>query len=138
MLSKIDQDLHFAQTALSLRARRQEVIASNLANSDTPNYKARDINFSTALKSALGGVGGPVTLATTSPGHISGPGGSAGGSGGAALMYRSSLQPSLDGNTVDPDVERANFADNAMHYQFLIESMGSTFHLMSLAVAANN
>jgi flagellar basal-body rod protein FlgB len=138
MLSKIDQDLRFAQTALSLRARRQEVIASNLANSDTPNYKARDIDFSSALQSALGGTSGAVTLATTSPGHIASMGGGAGGSGSAELMYRSSLQPSLDGNTVDTDVERASFADNAMHYQFLLQSLSGTFHTMSLAVAANN
>jgi flagellar basal-body rod protein FlgB len=133
MLSKIDQELNFAQTALGLRARRQEVIASNLANSDTPNYKARDIDFASALQSAMGGSGGPVTLATTSAQHISGLSGMGGGSSGG-LKYRTGLQPSLDGNTVDPDVERAGFSDNAMHYQFLVESMSTTFHKMSLAL----
>lgn len=133
MLSKIDQELRFAQAALGLRARRQEVIAANLANSDTPNYKARDLDFHSALQSALGNSTGSLGLATTSVGHISGPSGS-GGAANAALMYRASLQPSLDGNTVDSDVERASFADNAMHYQFLLESMSSTFHKMSLAV----
>jgi flagellar basal-body rod protein FlgB len=136
MLSKIDQELHFAQTALGLRARRQEVIASNLANSDTPNYKARDLDFSSALQSALGDSSGTLALTTTSPGHIAGLGG-VGAAANAPLLYRSSLQPSLDGNTVDPDVERANFADNAMHYQFLIESMTSTFHKLSLAVSSD-
>lgn len=134
MLSKIDQELRFAQTALDLRARRQEVIASNLANSDTPNYKARDFDFPSALKSALGAGGGSLSLATTSSGHIPGLGGAA-GMPGVNMMYRTSLQPSLDGNTVDPDVERANFADNAMHYQFLIESMTATFKKISMAIS---
>jgi len=133
MLSKLDLELRFMQTALGLRARRQEVIAANLANSDTPNYKARDLDFNAALQSALGGSMGSIGLTTTSASHISGLSAS-GGAGSAALKYRASLQPSLDGNTVDSDVERAGFADNAMHYQFLLESMSSAFHKMSLAV----
>jgi flagellar basal-body rod protein FlgB len=136
MLSKIDQELRFAQTALGLRAQRQEVIASNLANADTPNYKARDFDFASTLKSALGEGGGPLTMATTSSRHISGLDG-AGGVMDGALKYRSSLQPSLDGNTVDPDVERANFSDNAMHYQFLLQSISDEFQKMKLAVSAD-
>jgi len=137
MLSKIDQEISFAQTALGLRAQRQEVIASNLANADTPNYKARDFDFPTALKSAMGEVGGMLTLTTTSSGQISGLGGT-GGLPSEALMYRQSLQPSLDGNTVDPDVERASFADNTMHYQFLLDSLNSEFQKMKLAVSATS
>ena len=136
MLSKLDQELQFAQTALSLRARRQEVLASNLANADTPNYKARDFDFASALKSAMGETGGSLALATTEPGHI---GGLAAGNAadGVNLMYRGSVQPSLDGNTVDPDIERANFADNAMHYQFLLESLTGVFNKMKLAVSSD-
>jgi flagellar basal-body rod protein FlgB len=133
MLSKIDQELQFTQTALRLRERRQEVIASNLANSDTPNYKARDLDFAGALKSALGPSGGTLPLATTSARHFGGLSGATAGSD-ANLLYRQPLQPSLDGNTVDPDVERANFADNTMHYQFLLQSMTSSLHLMSMAL----
>lgn len=136
MLSKIDQELSFVQTALDLRARRQEVIASNLANSDTPNYKARDFDFASALQSALGGTGGSLPLATTDSGHISGLGGM-GGAAGADLMYRKPLQPSLDGNTVDPDLERANFADNTMHYQFLLANLTESFKEMSLALSSS-
>lgn len=134
MLSKLDQELRFDQTALDVRARRQEVIASNLANADTPNYKARDIDFASTLKSALGMPGGSLALAATSSRHMGSVGG-AGGAMGGDLLYRSAMQPSLDGNTVDPDIERANFSDNAMHYQFLLESMGSKFHTMALAVS---
>jgi flagellar basal-body rod protein FlgB len=135
MLSKIDQELAFTQTALSLRARRQEVLASNLANSDTPNYKARDIDFAAALRSALGGTGGSLALATTSPRHLDGStlGGSASKNGGT--LYRSAVQPSLDGNTVDPDIERGHFAENAVQYQFLLERMRSSVEKMKLALS---
>lgn len=135
MLSKIDQELSFVQTALDLRARRQEVLASNLANADTPNYKARDFNFDSALKSAMGATGGSLQLDTTSARHISGLGGS-GAASGVDLMYRTPLQPSLDGNTVDPDLERANFADNAMHYQFLLSNLTESFKEMSQALSS--
>lgn len=134
MLSKIDQELAFTQTALSLRARRQEIIASNLANSDTPNYKARDLDFASALRSAVGGSSGSLAMARTSGRHLDGSG--AGGAMGAAgVMYRSSVQPSLDGNTVDPDVERAHFAENAMQYQFLLERMRGTVEKMKMALS---
>ena len=135
MLSKIDQELKFSHAALDLRALRQQVLASNLANSDTPNYKARDFDFSSALKSALNGTGASLALDTTSPRDISGSSGGPGAAAGVDLMYRTSVQPSLDGNTVDVDVERAAFADNAMHYQFLLASMTEMFHEMTLAVS---
>jgi flagellar basal-body rod protein FlgB len=134
MLSKIDQEFAFTQTAMSLRAQRQEVLAANLANSDTPNYKARDIDFAAALRSAVGGAGGPVTLARTSERHIAGLGvGDA--NAAAALKYRSAVQPSLDGNTVDPDIERGQFAENALQYQFLLERMRSSVEKMKMALS---
>jgi flagellar basal-body rod protein FlgB len=105
----------FHQTALNLRAARQELIASNIANADTPNYKARDIDFTNALQGALQGSGGKLAVATTSSGHLSGTTGES--VMGAPVMYRKPLQPSADGNTVDMDVERAQFADNALRYE---------------------
>lgn len=133
MFSKIDQELAFTQTALTLRAKRQEVLAANLANSDTPNYKARDLDFASALRSAMAGTGGGLGMARTSERHIAGLG--AGGSADAALKYRSAVQPSLDGNTVDPDVERGHFADNAMQYQFLLERMRGSVEKMKMALS---
>ena len=105
----------FHQTALNLRAARQELIASNIANADTPNYKARDIDFTSALQGALQGSGEKLAVATTSPGHL--PGTTGESVMGAPVMYRKPLQPSADGNTVDMDVERAQFADNALRYE---------------------
>jgi flagellar basal-body rod protein FlgB len=133
MINKIDQHLSFVNTALNLRSKRQEVLAANLANADTPNYKARDMDFASALRSAMGASGGSLALARTASGHI--PGGSIGGASDAGLKFRAALQPSLDGNTVDPDVERAHFAENTVHYQFLLERARGKFDSLKQALA---
>ncbi len=132
LMNRLEQDLAFVQRALSLRAQRQAVLAANLANADTPNYKARDLDFAAALKAATGAAGGPLALARTSPRHLPGEAGVA--DAGRFLRYRAAVQPSLDGNTVDPNVERAHFAENALHYQFLLERAMSTFRSAKLAL----
>lgn len=119
-------DLH-AQ-ALQLRARRAEVLASNLANADTPNYKARDVDFS----AILGSVRNPeANLKTTSPQHIpsvtSDP-------SGTELLYRQPLQPSLDGNTVETEVEQAQFADNAVQYQAIFTMLNGRIKNLLTAI----
>ncbi|HYD95680.1 MAG TPA: flagellar basal body rod protein FlgB [Noviherbaspirillum sp.] len=118
MIGKLDDALHFQQTVLRLRAERQQVLASNIANADTPNYKARDVDFSSALKQALaaGGGGAPSALTKTAPAHLGGTA-NASTASGAPLLYRNAAQGSVDGNTVDMDVERAQFADNALRYE---------------------
>lgn len=119
MLGKIDNYLSFNETALSLRAQRQELLASNIANADTPNYKARDIDFGSALQNALAGKTGNATnLAATAPNHI-GRGKPSGDllANGTPVLYRGVVQGSVDGNTVDMDVERNQFADNALRYE---------------------
>lgn len=115
MVSKIDNALQFNQTVLNLRAARQELIASNIANVDTPNYKAKDIDFAKALQGAISGNTVKLQMTGTVPHHLSSnPGGSV---MGAPVMFRNVVQPSADGNTVDMDVERAQFADNALRYE---------------------
>ncbi|MGB3291159.1 MAG: flagellar basal body rod protein FlgB [Burkholderiaceae bacterium] len=118
MIDRIGDDLGFYQKAIGLRQQRQEVLAANIANADTPNYKARDFDFSSALEQAMGGGGSmrlPDTqLALTSARHIPAK---AVTPDPAQLLYRQPLQPSMDGNTVDMDVERVQFADNTMRYQ---------------------
>lgn len=114
-MSRIDDALSFQSKALGLRAYRQQVLAGNIANADTPNYKARDFDFSAALQDAVAGrSSGDLPLATTSPGHLQGASGS---SGPARLMYRTPVQDAVDGNTVDMDVERSAFSENAIQYQ---------------------
>ena len=114
MINSIDDTLGVHQRALGLRAYRQEVLASNIANADTPHYKARDIDFKASLQGAMGSRGGQLELARTAARHLP-----AGGNApaGARLLYRSETQSSVDGNTVDMDVERAAFAENAMQYE---------------------
>ena len=132
MLNKIDQEIAFVRTALDLRARRQEMLAANLANADTPNYKARDIDFSAALKAAMGS-SSSLSMSRTHVGHLPPTSGDA-GAADKHVRYRAAVQPSLDGNTVDTDVERAHFTENAMHYQFLLDRAASTFRTMGRAL----
>jgi len=134
MIGKLDDALGFHQTALSLRAQRQQILASNIANADTPNYKARDIDFSKALQGALAksdasGVG----LAKTATAHLDG--GKAGAvTGGAPLLYRTVQQGSVDGNTVDMDIERNQFADNALRYEAGVTIIGAQIKNLLAAV----
>ncbi|MFA7240716.1 MAG: flagellar basal body rod protein FlgB [Sulfuricellaceae bacterium] len=118
MASHLDNDFRFLQNALDLRAYRQQTLASNVANADTPNYKARDFDFAKELTRAVDGRGNRIELKTTSARHLlpkqDNP-------LGVELLYRSSVQPSIDGNTVDMDIERAQFTDNAIHYQFNLD-----------------
>ncbi len=134
MPSKMDTELAFVQHALNLRARRQEVLASNLANADTPNYKARDLDFASALKSAMGTGAGSLPLARTASGHLAG-GAQSGGLPAGSIKYRAAVQPSLDGNTVDSDVERAHFTENTLHYRFMLERASGFFRTASLALS---
>lgn len=116
MVNPITESFGFHKQALAIRQQRQETIASNIANADTPGYKARDLEFSAALKNAMGdGNRLPNTrLTLTSDRHIPAK---ASGADMGSMMYRQPIQPSLDGNTVDMDVERVAFADNTMRYQ---------------------
>ncbi|SRR5512135_3263736 len=116
MLNRLDEMLNFHQQALRIRDQRQQVLASNIANADTPNYKARDLDFKAALQGALRGAGASgVALATTEPGHLAG---SPALTADAGLLYRTPAQGSVDGNTVDVDAERAAFTENAVQYEF--------------------
>lgn len=118
MVSHLDTEFRFLQKTLDLRAYRQQVLASNIANADTPNYKARDFDFASELSRAADAQSGKLELRTTSSRHLQS---NQDNPLGVDLRYRASLQPSIDGNTVDMDVERAQFTDNAIHYQFAVD-----------------
>lgn len=113
MISKLDNALNFHQTALNVRAARQELLSSNVANGDTPNYKARDIDFASVLSDALSPNTKKTGLTTTSQMHISS---NAADSIVSQALYRVPQQPSADGNTVEMDAERAKFADNSIKF----------------------
>ena len=116
MLDRLNEDFRFFQQSLGLRAQRQEVLSSNIANADTPNYKARDFDFKTAMQNAMEGTKRlpDTSLTLTSARHIPAK---AVSQGPTDLLYRLPYQPSMDGNTVDMDIERVQFADNTLHYQ---------------------
>jgi flagellar basal-body rod protein FlgB len=114
MPTELDNTLRFHTQALNLRAMRQQLLASNIANADTPGYKARDIDFGKMLQDALAGRVQPSQLARTAAGHVAAP---QAGLASSVVQYRTAVQPSIDGNTVDMDVERAQFAENAIHYE---------------------
>ena len=118
MIGKIDNYLRFNETALSLRAQRQELIASNIANADTPNFKARDIDFASAMQGALSkGSASTSGLAATNNAHLQGAADGKTLPDGTPVLYRGVVQGAVDGNTVDMDVERNQFADNAVRYE---------------------
>ena len=133
-MSSIAKNFEVYSKALDLRSQRHQVLASNIANADTPNYKARDFDFRSAMQNALGGkpVGGALPMAQTVRGHQQG----SGGSGLPALQYRTEYQSAVDGNTVDMDVERTQIADNALQYQVLTQLISNKFQGLRSAMAS--
>ncbi|WP_058913545.1 flagellar basal body rod protein FlgB [Entomohabitans teleogrylli] len=125
MLDKLEQSLQFQQQALGLLNRRQNILASNIANADTPGYQARDIDFAAQLKKTLAKqppVQHAVHLTMTSGKHIAGR---AAVVNNHPLLYRIPDQPSADGNTVDMDRERVSFVDNNIKYQTSLTMLGA-------------
>lgn len=128
-----NQALGVHEQALKLREQRHQVLATNIANADTPGYQARDIDFAAAMAQAAKGQGqGGMT--TTSSRHMQGAMTASGGVGGADLKYRTPHQPSLDGNTVESQVEQAQFAENALRYQATLSFLGGEFSSLKLAI----
>jgi flagellar basal-body rod protein FlgB len=138
MLDKLTANLGFHGQALALRSERQRTLASNIANADTPGYAARDFNFAAALGDAVGaGSGSTVAMAggaRSHAGHIPLGGGATGGAGGIRRDYTVQTQPSLDGNTVDLDRERAAFADNAVRYEATLRFINGNAKTMLAAI----
>jgi flagellar basal-body rod protein FlgB len=127
----LDNYLGVHAAALQIRSRRTELLATNLANADTPNYQARDIDFRSALAKAAGDASAPVSMRATQAGHIQ----MATADGGAAeLQYRTPLAPSIDGNTVDVQLEQAAFAENAVRYQATLTFLSSKFRGLMTAI----
>ncbi|MEP7205995.1 MAG: flagellar basal body rod protein FlgB [Casimicrobiaceae bacterium] len=116
MTDRLDQMFRFNTEALKLRSQRQELLASNIANADTPQYKAVDIEFGQALAAAVSG--------SETPGRPAAP----------AVLYRVPSQSSLDGNTVDMDAERGHFADNTVRYEAALRVLNAQIKTMLAAL----
>ncbi len=133
MINKLDKELNYHHNALSLRVARQELLSSNVANADTPNFKAKDIDFASVLNERLSSTPSlkKVNMNTTSAMHINS---AASGVFGDNILYRVPLQPSADGNTVDMDMERTRFADNAIKYDASITFINNEFRNLTSAM----
>ena len=119
MAISFDKALGIHEQAVSLRSQRAEVLANNLANTDTPGFKARDIDF----RAVMAAQAGTATLRTTNARHMSSIGGAASG----GLMFRVPMQPSIDGNTVEEQVELSAFTKNALDFQYSTQALGDKF-----------
>ena len=133
MLNRLTDTLDFQAQALSLRSERQRLIASNIANADTPGYVARDLDFARALREATDTLQPARGLALSQAGHIGG-GAAAGGHGEGSLTYATAAQTSLDRNSVDMDRERASFADNSVKYEATLRFINSHVRTMLSAI----
>ena len=120
MLERLVNNLNFNSQALTLRAERQKILASNIANADTPNYKAVDFDFAKTLSHAVGAK----SAAQSAVGTSAEP----------RLQYRNVNQPSLDANTVDMDVEQAHFADNTVRYEASLRFLNGQIRTMLSAI----
>jgi len=124
--------LDFQATALSMQAQRAKVLASNIANADTPNYQAKDFDFSQALSQATQAASqNPGEPARTHPAHLSTAGAAA---SVPTLQYRQPLQAAVDGNTVDLDTERAAFAENSVRYEASLRFLNGQIKTMLSAI----
>jgi flagellar basal-body rod protein FlgB len=125
--------LSFHAEALRLRAHRQTLLGTNLANADTPHYKAVDFRFADALAAATRGNAQVVTtMHRTDPAHLQPV--AAGSLPGVPVLYRAPAQGAVDGNTVDADAERAQFADNTVRYEAALRFLNH--HLKAMLSAA--
>ncbi|RUL76121.1 flagellar basal body rod protein FlgB [Dyella choica] len=131
MSNILDNVFGLSGQALDVWQRRSEVIASNIANADTPNYKARDVDFREVLQQASGEDDASKMLEprTPTPGQVAATNQSL-----DALKYRAPLQPSMDGNTVDAQVEQSAFASNMVHYQASLSFINGTIQQLRLAI----
>lgn len=136
MLDRIDQLMGTLTKATNLRGYRQELLASNIANADTPNYKARDIDFKAALSGAISGrASGALAMSRTAEKHLGGEGGAVPSAPyGAQTLYRTEFQAAVDGNTVNMDVERSAFAENAVQLESSLTFIREEFRRLQTAI----
>ncbi len=148
MISSIVNSLDFQGEALKLRANRQQVLAANIVNADTPGFQAVDFDFASALRQKTGGINrasapggalvnaqsGTAALNRTNAAHMG-----VGGAGGAPqLAYRIPAQDSMDKNTVDLDMERAQFAENAIRYEATLRFISNNVKTLQAAMQSTN
>ena len=131
MLNRINDGIDFQGQALVLRSQRQRLIASNIANADTPGYVARDFDFAKALRDASGALPNGQGVATTQAGHRAALGANP---AQPELLFATPSQTNLDRNSVDMDRERAAFVDNAVKYEATLRFINGHVRTMLEAI----
>lgn len=131
MIGRLQNALRFHGEALQLRAQRQQMLAANIANADTPGYKAVDFDFTRALRDATSG--SSVALRAAAPGHMTSRHGGA-QAGSVRPVEDEVVQPAQDGNTVDMDKERARFAENAVRYEATLRFLNGQIRTLLSAI----
>ncbi len=142
MLNQLTDSLNFQAQALNLRSERQRLIASNIANADTPNYVARDFDFAAALQQATGQASSTqsgfamsmLQPTATDSNHLNAHGQRAGSKPQPELGYATAAQTNLDNNTVDMDRERASFADNTVRYEATLRFINAQVRTLNTAI----
>ena len=125
-------------TALNFQRQRMEVLASNIANADTPGYQAKDLDFNKLLAQTAESTVKPATTGTSNPAHIPLEGGGIDEDmQKAATVYRVATQPSADGNTVDVQTEQAAYAESALHYQASLSFIDYRLKSLMTAITGN-
>ncbi|GAB4117468.1 MAG: flagellar basal body rod protein FlgB [Rubrivivax sp.] len=139
MLNRLTTQIDFQSQALLLRSERQRVLASNIANADTPGYQARDFDFKAALSEATAGLRGADANRLGGP-IARGASGLAGVPAATAptLRYATPSQTNLDGNTVDMDRERASIVDNTVRYEATLRFINSSLRTLQDAMKSHH
>lgn len=140
-MSGLDNLFGIHAAALQFQRQRMEVLASNIANADTPGYQAKDLDFNKVLEQVAQTAAAPATAsagaATTHPAHIPLEGGMTPDMQKAATVYRVATQPSVDGNTVDVQTEQAAYAESALHYQASMSFIDYRLKSLMTAITGN-
>ena len=126
-----DNTISFLSRALDMMSERHKILSSNIANQDTPDYKAKDINFIDELKAAQGS-GGVKDISRTNPMHISGNAGS--NSRGASIISRPESNSGYDNNSVNVELEMANMAQNSILYNASAQVISTKFRMIANAI----
>lgn len=143
MLNRLTSEIDFQSQALLLRSERQRLLASNIANADTPGYQARDFDFKAALGEATAAASSSAGTSSKLGGPIAGPSLASSGlatvrqAGSPDLSYATPSQTNLDGNTVDMDRERASFADNALRYEATLRFINGSLRTLQDAMKSH-
>lgn len=131
MKNGLDDNFRFLENTLSVRTYRQQLLAANITNGDTPNYKAVDVDFDKAMRRAQAGRSGDVNMTRTESGHLPGLNTQ---TLARETLFRRDSQVGIDGNSVNLDDEQASFSENAIQYQAAVNFLSGKIKTLLTAI----